>query len=1249
NAINTTRPSATVETVTMTNDASRNNASVNAGFYFYGSGDSLAYADDWKTRYSFIEGGIYVNDALISGAQLIKIDASNLYYVAFDNCGVTPFADGTAVRVAGTVKNGYFDQVVFEEKTFIYKATSGWKEKAFVGTLELLNASAMMGGSYGSAIYYDLSGTYGSANWIINAVPTAGDIHLEYVLKSEDRTAGGVFGVARLFDLSDNWVTNTGGAAFTINNTANTFATSFGTSHKFDYSVTEHDYRFNNVYLNNDFATSKAVNEADVVTMFTELDAKGAPYFGLYWGGGTYKFDMTKLMIYDAEGNDLGVQWHDNAANAALSMMVEYGKTAYVKALPKTDKFGTTLAVIGWKGYDSEGNELTVTATENNGVWSFVVPQDLAKLEPQYQTTSLTITVGGQTIKTDDVLWTDDALANAGVFAGEGQKLLGYIYNGNLYSSLSDINTASAAEVVIEAMMVEFEVQTKEEIRYGADMYNSGLRFIATLTNLYDGVHVVEKGFLLTTMDKAKAGLTLETEGVLKISSQNAAYSEIDSVDDTASYSIALTNIKAENYNLPYAARAYFVVEYADGTRQTIYSTFDSEENATTVFNVASASNGAVPQAYEDGFIDITADGDLIGDRSYTISFDKNSYIVTYDYTPAVTGATFVKSFSLNSVRMTTADGVIFEDGKITIPSGLFAMSLLEKELKPVRALSFNAYGGPSSGWALKTDKYGNQTEYQYERSTVEDLKDYFDAGFTVWSADDWWAGQDKDGNGKEDHLDALDLMAEYCLTYNKDPKDYKVILHDSYLWGLMSGEDMINGNEEFSYRTTEWSAQFMKARIFGTGVGDFGNILGYANYVPVVNGVEYPELNCFGGLALRDEPHIEHMETMAEWFNYLAADTDESVTVSSVLSNGDTGTHTTNALGMLKQGYELYFSMISPQAEKKYVVRYSISEEPCTPAQYENYANTFIDAVNASCWEYDNMYLAFNCYPYLVNYTISKDGMFGSTTTTKNQFYLSTALAEPYFWANRYRDKDVRLMTAIQSFAFDRLSQLDRNAPLFGGSVTTLNSTDVMLSAAEVQAQVYQGLVNGIQEFNYFTYWRHYNGNVYKGETHTQSAVYYDSNGNAVKDEMYYWVKDTNQEVLKFKDLYTSFDWEEAGYFAGTETQSNLTNMDDLLTGAANVLNASALKAVSGSVDTMVGYFTKAEGDFRSAFMVANGHNARELKTDNVTLTFDEGSNVTDVIVYLDGAPKMMSVSGGQVTLTLASGEGAFVIPVIG
>ena len=208
-----------------------------------------------------------------------------------------------------------------------------------------------------------------------------------------------------------------------------------------------------------------------------------------------------------------------------------------------------------------------------------------------------------------------------------------------------------------------------------------------------------------------------------------------------------------------------------------------------------------------------------------------------------------------------------------------------------------------------------------------------------------------------------------------------------------------------------------MKARIFGTGNGDFGNILGYANYVPVVNGVEYPELNCFGGLTLRDEPHIEHMETMAEWFNYLAADTDESVTVSSVLSTGETGTYTTNALGMLKQGYQLYFSMISPQAEKKYVVKYSTSEEPCTSAQYANYANTFIDAVNASCWEYDNMYIAFNCYPYLVNYTISKEGMFGSTTTTKNQFYLSTALAEPYFWADKYRDKDIRLMAAIQSF----------------------------------------------------------------------------------------------------------------------------------------------------------------------------------------------------------------------------------------
>ncbi len=1198
-------------------------------------------------------GRVYVNGELVTTARYSPKyqNASSLTlllpYTIFGVSSAAEIPDGTIVELrAGTGILGW--EVTNTLRWEIKGGTIVEYVPPTNGTLELQDATAMMGSNYGDAIYYDLSGNFDGANWIVNALPTTGDIYMDYVINSETRTAGGVYGVTRMITTNSNYATVNGLIDFIVNGGTGTWQGTAGTPNiHFYYNATTHRRKLNNsiiwgyavseyAYGGGVLSTGDAGGNAGLTVAYENADAAGAQYFGVAWGGGANVIDWTKLMIYDANGNDLGVNWHDNGANASLSLMVEYGKTAYLKPNVKTDKYGTALKVIGWKATDSKGKEVAIDATETNGIWSFTVPQGLAKIEPVYQTTELTITHNGETIKVSDVEWTDAALQNAGVYAGEGEKLLGYVYNGKLYHSLLDINTASATKVSVEAMMVEFTVQEREELRTETTMAHSGIRFIGTLTNLYDGVHIIEKGFLLTTADKATAGLTLETEGALRISSEEVDFTEIASIDDTDSYSIALTSIKPSNYNLAFAARAYFVIAYEDGTTQTVYSDFDSSKHAVTVFNVASAASGQVAQSYVDGMIDVTADGVLIGDRSYTIAFDKGNYTITYNYNPTVADATFVQSLCIAGARMTTADGVIFENGKITIPSGLFAAALLSEELVPVGTMKFNAYSGPSSGWVLEQGSDGVVHEYQKTRATVQDLKDYFDAGFTVWSADSWWVGQDKDGNGKDDHLDALDLMAEYCLTFNEDPKAYKVLLHDAYLWGLMSGDDTTGGSDEFAFRTTQWQTEFVRARLQG-----------FIDYVPVVDGVEYPELNCFGGITLRDEPHINHMSSMVEWYNYMAADTDQPITVHSVLSDGTIGEYTANALGLLAEGYQFYFSFLSP-TNRQLIVDSTLTGdaalEQCTEAEYEAYVNAFIGNVNESCWEYDNVYFGFSDYPYVVNYTIRN--RFGTLSTTENESYNDKVLSRAYSWAKR-SDGKARLTMAIQSFAYVRQNQMDQKPSWFNGSYTTSDVCDTIESLAEVQGQIYQGMAFGVEEFNYFTYWRHYNGNRYFAEVHTQSCVSYDSTGNSVKGDLYYWVKETNSEVLKLKDLYTSFTWQDAGYYAGTTTQ-DLANMDDLLAGASGVLAASELASVNGSVDTVVGYFTKESGDFRSAYMVVNAHNPRDGKTDTVTLTFDDAS-VTDVIVYLNGAPSMMTVTNGSVTLDLPAGEGAFVVPVIG
>ena len=113
-------------TVTLSNDDVRNQAGgCTGGFYFYVSPADALPSDvtNWSIRYSMTTGGIYLNDTLVSGAQLVKL-TGNLYYVAFDGCGIT-FAADDVVKIVGTVTSGDYT-VEYTEAAFQYDGSGNW-------------------------------------------------------------------------------------------------------------------------------------------------------------------------------------------------------------------------------------------------------------------------------------------------------------------------------------------------------------------------------------------------------------------------------------------------------------------------------------------------------------------------------------------------------------------------------------------------------------------------------------------------------------------------------------------------------------------------------------------------------------------------------------------------------------------------------------------------------------------------------------------------------------------------------------------------------------------------------------------------------------------------------------------------------------------------------------------------------------------------------------------------------------------
>ena len=119
-------------TVTMT---VRDNISGGNGFYFGSSSpDPLPYSEDWKTRYIFAEGGVYLENGmrLVGPKTLAKLGA-NSYYLSLADAGHVA-TDGERITVEGTVKSGRYI-VHFERSVFRFDGATGtWKmSTAFEG------------------------------------------------------------------------------------------------------------------------------------------------------------------------------------------------------------------------------------------------------------------------------------------------------------------------------------------------------------------------------------------------------------------------------------------------------------------------------------------------------------------------------------------------------------------------------------------------------------------------------------------------------------------------------------------------------------------------------------------------------------------------------------------------------------------------------------------------------------------------------------------------------------------------------------------------------------------------------------------------------------------------------------------------------------------------------------------------------------------------------------------------------------
>lgn len=225
-------------------------------------------------------------------------------------------------------------------------------------------------------------------------------------------------------------------------------------------------------------------------------------------------------------------------------------------------------------------------------------------------------------------------------------------------------------------------------------------------------------------------------------------------------------------------------------------------------------------------------------------------------------------------------------------------------------------------------------------------------------------------------------------------------------------------------------------------------------------------------------------------------------------------------------------------------------------------------------------------------------------------------------------------------SFLFDVLTGAvvtrDYNATVseeekldFGICLQTFQDTNLGLrditSTADVTFQMYSGMACGAELFEYFTY-RTYEGMGLFGIT--------DETGGK---RIYDYVKEANDKALPFSKVICAFDWQGLAAKKGESSGKDdaFASVSDLL-----ITETGVLTDMTSRYDTICGYFTQGEQD---GFMVVNFTAPDLNQTNVVTLDFEECSQA---IVYTSEGVETVNLVGGQLRLTLAAGEGAFVIP---
>lgn len=192
----------------------------------------------------------------------------------------------------------------------------------------------------------------------------------------------------------------------------------------------------------------------------------------------------------------------------------------------------------------------------------------------------------------------------------------------------------------------------------------------------------------------------------------------------------------------------------------------------------------------------------------------------------------------------------------------------------------------------------------------------------------------------------------------------------------------------------------------------------------------------------------------------------------------------------------------------------------------------------------------------------------------------------------------------------------------------TYMQNHTAIINGEEIDYQYYTAMAFGYTHFTTYVYLEEWTENNYGS-----------SNAGTFTDSWYYY-QNAHKKVRSLEAVYTNFCDRRVGTIGvtgateGATTWSKCTSLSESL---------PYVTAISGEHDLLMSAFTDEYGNY--GYMIANQYIPNDNETNKVDVVINGANRVA---VWADGKDvEILEAKGGKFSLTLASGGGAFVVPL--